>query len=305
MDMNGHFFEDFKLGQVFASDWRAITHGDQALYISFTGDRTPRFCDARDWIHPLLLFHMVFGQTVRDVSLNARANLGYANMIWHNSLRAGSAVRTRTEVIGLKENRSGQDGIVWVRSIGESESGPVLSFVRWVMVKKREEARTEWFESPVKPELPEAVASSSLIPVATLRDRGPRLGDYEVGQRIAHPDGFTLTEAEHRMFTRHFQNSARIHFDERISKPSLVYGGYPWSIGYASAYAGMEGRLGTLAVNSGTHARPTHAGDTLTTATEILDITDLGDCGALRCRMSVSNAREVVLVLDYWEAITR
>lgn len=303
--MNGNFFEDFELGQTFQSGWRAITTGDQALYISFTGDRTPAYCDARGWVHPLLLMHMVFGQTVRDVSLNARANLGYAEMVWHATLGAGEAVSTRTTVVGLKENKSGRDGIVYVESVGVSEAGPVLSFKRWVMVRKRDEARTPWFENPVRPDLESAVDPSSFAPIPVVAGPGPRFGDFEVEQRIEHPDGFTITEAEHRMFTRHFQNSARVHFDERQTKPSLVYGGYPWSIGYASSFTGMEGRLGTLAVNGGKHAAPTKAGDTLSAATVIMDKADLGYCGALRCRMLVYNGREVVLDLDYWEAVAK
>jgi len=62
--------------------------GDAALYIGLTGSRfalhaSNEFARAlgfeRAPIDDLLVFNIVFGKTVPDVSLNAIANLGYAN----------------------------------------------------------------------------------------------------------------------------------------------------------------------------------------------------------------------------------
>ena len=84
----GNFFEDFKRGaKLVHAVPRTITEGDASLYIGLTGDRSPLYSSAefarslgyrREPINDLLVFHMVFGKTVNDVSLNAVANLGYA-----------------------------------------------------------------------------------------------------------------------------------------------------------------------------------------------------------------------------------
>ena len=85
----GNFFEDFKLGQVIRHAVpRTVTAGDVALYIGLTGSRfalpsSDTFAQsigyARAPVDDLLVFHMVFGRTVSDISLNAIANLGYAD----------------------------------------------------------------------------------------------------------------------------------------------------------------------------------------------------------------------------------
>jgi len=67
-----------------------------------------------------------------------------------------------SEVIGLKENSSGDSGIVTVRTEGLDESDElVLSFARWVMVRKRDP------KSPATaaqvPELAGAVDATLLI----------------------------------------------------------------------------------------------------------------------------------------------
>ena len=84
----GNFFEDFRVGQELRhATPRTVTTGDAALYTALYGSRfvlTSSDDFARtlglpaapidDW----LAFHIVFGKTGPDISLNAVANLGYA-----------------------------------------------------------------------------------------------------------------------------------------------------------------------------------------------------------------------------------
>ena len=51
----------------------------------------------------LMVFHLVFGKTVPDISLNAVADLGCANVSWLKPVYPGDTIRSRTEVIGLKQ----------------------------------------------------------------------------------------------------------------------------------------------------------------------------------------------------------
>src|ERR687889_290141 len=85
---DGNFFEDFRIGQTIAhAAPRTVTAGDVALYNGLYGSRfavqsSDAFAQAigypRAPVDDLLIFHIVFGKTVPDVSINAVANLGYA-----------------------------------------------------------------------------------------------------------------------------------------------------------------------------------------------------------------------------------
>jgi 2-methylfumaryl-CoA hydratase len=116
--------------------------------------------------------------------------------------------------------------------------------------------------------------------------------DYLPGQRIAHPQGMTLEEAEHQLATRLYQNSARVHFNQHQQNASrhgrrIVYGGHVISVAHALSFDGLENVLGMAAWNAGSHTAPTFAGDTLFAWTDVLDRIDLGrdDIGGLRLRL--------------------
>jgi len=328
-----NFFEDFIVGTVFRCPTpRLLTDADRVAYIALTGDRSPLYCNADGIVHPLTVFHTVLGQTVRQISLNAIANLGYAALVWPKEVHTGDVITTEAEVIGLKENSNGQSGICYVRTTGRNQHGEtVLSYVRWVMVRKRGTRETPFRSSPVIPAPAREVQPEDLPTPArsTLSERetgGARyFGDYRAGERIDHIDGMTINDSDHMMFTRLYQNSARVHFDAIVTGGTpLVYGGLPVSIGYAQSFNGLENRLGICAINGGTHSNPVHSGDTLYTITEVLASEKRGpDYGALRLRMVVTkNERPgdgftimiadketgrqrhhpaVVLDLDYWD----
>ena len=147
----GNFFEDFERGATLVHAVpRTITEGDCALYIALTGDRYPLHCSAeyarslgfeRETVNDLLVFHMVFGKTVNDVSLNAVANLGYAGVRFLAPVYPGDTVRSVSEVLGKKENASGENGVVWVKTTGTNQRREkVLEYCRWVMVNKRDKS---------------------------------------------------------------------------------------------------------------------------------------------------------------------
>ena len=174
-------------------------------------------------VDDLLVFHIVFGKTVPDVSLNAVANLGYAGCRFLAPVYPGDTLTAVSEVIGLKENSSRKTGIVFVRSTGIKQDGSkVLEYVRWVMVRKRDEAAPAAGDHV--PRVPEAVLPNTLgdacppLDVAAydfaLAGSPHRFGDYAVGEKIDHVDGITVEEAEHQIATRLYQNTARIHFDQ-------------------------------------------------------------------------------------------
>jgi len=332
-----NFFENFRIGQkILCPTPRLLTEADRVAYISFTGDRTPLFCDSYGLIHPLIVFHTVLGQTVRPISLNAIANLGYTEMTWREPVKVGDEIRTTVEVIGLKENRNQKTGIVYVRTIGTNQrSQVVLQYCRWVMVRKNREEPTPFLDDPAIPSMAPLVNPHQLTGVPPNHFSPETTGgcffldDYSIGEKIYHLDGMTVNSSDHMSFTRLYQNSARVHYDTLAAGGSpLVYGGLSISFGYAQAFNGLENRLGIRAINSGTHANPVHAGDTLYSSSEVLDKVTLSDThGALRLRLLVaknephlesvpikvtdsSSGRErhntnIVLDLDYWELMAR
>ena len=343
----GHYFEDFEVGATLTHAVpRTITEGDQALYVALTGDRYPLHCSAelarslgyeRETVNDLLVFHMVFGKTVNDVSLNAVANLGYASVRFLAPVYPGDTVRSISEVVGKKENSNGKTGIVWVRTTGTNQRGDaVLDYYRWVMVHKRDPKTPTGAKEA--PSMPREVTPSELVVHEELDlsklEAWPSGGaayfdDYEKGERIFHVDGMTIEEAEHAMATRLYQNTAKVHFDGHGMKDSrfgkrLMYGGHIISVARALSFNGLENALAILAWNGGAHANPTFAGDTIYAFSDVLDVQPLPgreDCGAVRTRLVAMKNEDptkgdvsikidkdgkqvyhpsVVLDLDYW-----
>ncbi|TYO89178.1 MaoC family dehydratase [Oceanicella actignis] len=336
----GNFFEDFHVGQILRhATPRTLTEGDRALYGAlyptrfalYSSDDFARACGLpRSPLEELIGFHVAFGKTVPDVSLNAVANLGYAECRFLRPVYPGDTIATTSEVIGLKQNSNGRTGVVWVRSTATDQRGePVMSWARWVMVRKRDP------EAPapqtVVPELAPAVAASALVVPAGLDftdyDFGlagepHRWGDYAVGERIDHVDGVTIEEAEHMMATRLWQNTAKVHFNVNAREDGrrLIYGGHVISLARALSFNGLANAQMIAAINAGAHVAPCFAGDTVHAWSEVLDKaeTPAPGVGALRLRLvaarpeaasgplrdeSGRHAPGVLLDLDYWALI--
>ncbi len=339
---SGNFFEDFTVGQVIEhATPRTITEGDRALYgaiypTRFAIPSSAEFAAsvglAAHPVEELIGFHVAFGKTVPDVSLNAVANLGYAECRFHVPVVPGDTLRTRSEVIGLKQNSNGRTGVVWVRSTATNQRGEVaIDWARWVMVHKRDSSSPA--PETVVPALAPAVSAADLVVPAGLdlssydvpAAGSPHLlGDYEVGERIDHVDGVTLTDAEHMMATRLWQNTAKVHFntDARPDGKRLVYGGHVISLARALSFNGLANAQLVAAINAGAHVAPAFAGDTVHAWSEVLDtaVLDAPGVGALRLRLVATRGRDesmtlrspdgtyadgVLLDLDLWALIPR
>ena len=339
----GNFFEDFFIGQQIAhATPQTVTDGDISLYRALTGNRYAQYSSAEFArasglpglaIDPLHAFHVVFGKSVPDISLNAVANLGYADGRILRSVVPGDTLRTVSEVIGLKQNSNGRTGVVWVRTTGfNQEDAEVMRFVRWVMVNKRN-ADAPAPEALV-PDLPESVPANELTGFApmeswdfTLSGSRHAFEDYAVGEKINHVDGMTVEEAEHQIATRLYQNTAKVHFDGHGQRDSrfgkrLIYGGVVISIARALAFNGLGNAGQILAINAGSHVSPLFAGDTIYAWSEVLEAAELSEtAGALRLRLVAVKDQDpgafaykggdgkyldgVLLDFDYWAAIPR
>jgi 2-methylfumaryl-CoA hydratase len=304
--LTGRFFEDYRVGEVIEHAVpRTVTDGDRALYGAlypsrfalYSSDEFARSCGlARSPLEDLAAFHMVFGKTVPDISLNAVANLGYAEARFLLPVWPGDTLTASSEVIGLRENSSGRTGVVWVRSTGRNQRGEeVMSFCRWVMVRKRDVGAPA--PRSVVPDLAGSVEARDLrVPEGldftrydfALAGEPWRRGDYAIGERIDHSDRVTIEEAEHMMATRLWQNTAKVHFDATAREDGrrLIYGGHVISLARALSFNGLANAQMIAAINGGSHVAPCHAGDTVSAWSEILDLaeTDAPGVGALRVR---------------------
>lgn len=338
----GNFFEDFHVGDVIThATPRTLTEGDRALYGALYPSRFALWSSkefaaqsglAGAPLEELIGFHVAFGKTVPDVSLNAVANLGYAELRFHRPLLPGDTLTTSSEVIGLKQNSNGKSGVVYVRSTARDQHGDVaIEWARWVMVHKRD------IDSPapetVIPELSDRVDPSDLLIPATLdfshydyaqAGEQHRFDDYEVGEKIDHVDGVTLSESEHMMATRLWQNTAKVHFntEARPDGNRLIYGGHIISMARALSFNALANAQMIVAINGGSHASPAFAGDTVYAWSEVLEKAETSNpsVGALRLRLVATKGRDesmtlrgedgkyapgVLLDLDMWALIPR
>lgn len=332
----GRFFEDYAVGDVLHHAVpRTVSGGERALYHALYPARHALYSsDAfaqqsglpASPIDDLIAFHMVFGKTVPDVSLNAVANLGYGEGRWLLPVYPGDTLRSESEVIGVKQNSNGKTGVVWVRTRGRNQNDDVvLEYVRWVMVRKRDVDAPA--PTTIVPELAKSVAAADLVIPEGLDFTGydfalagepHRWGDYEIGEQIDHVDGVTIEEAEHMLATRLWQNTAKVHFDvnARPDGSRLIYGGHVISMARALSFNGLANAQMMVGLNSGAHANPCLSGDTIYAWSEVLDKSETSapGVGAIRLRLVATKGYapfalrgedgkyrpEVLLDLDYW-----
>jgi 2-methylfumaryl-CoA hydratase len=341
----GNFFEDFFVGQelVHATP-RTVTEGDVAVYQSLFGSRfavqsSSPFAECvgmpRSPVDSVLVFHLVFGKTVPDISLNAIANLGYADGRFGVPVFPRDTLSTISKVKGVKANKDGTTGVVYVRSRGVNQRGEmVCEYDRWVMVRKRDAGSPA--PATEVPTLPDRVGSEMLqtpFAIAEGAYDGALAGsqsaweDYAVGERIDHVDAMTIEESEHMSAARLYQNTAKVHFNLHVERQGrfgrrIVYGGHLISLARALSFNGLANAFAVVGINGGRHVNPSFAGDTIYAWSEVLERAALPgreDIGALRIRTVAAKDRAchdfpykdaaggydpaVVLDFDYWVVV--
>jgi 2-methylfumaryl-CoA hydratase len=224
-----------------------------------------------------------------------------------------------------------------VRSAGFKQDGTlVLEYVRWVMVRKRDEKAPS--PGDHVPRLPTEIELNLLgdacPPIKTdaydntLAGSRYRFADYTVGEKIDHSDGMTVEEAEHQIATRLYQNTARVHFNQFTEGQGrfgrrLIYGGHVISLARALSFNGLGNAFHIAGINGGRHVAPLFAGNTVFAWSQVLAKSELpkrDDVGAIRLRTVATKDKPcgdfpdkageaddpaVILDLDYWVLIPR
>ena len=145
----GLYFEEFEVGsEIKHALSKTIFESDNNLFSLMTMNYHPVHTNVdyasknqhgQILVVGTLVFSLVVGMTVPDISGKAIANLGYEEVRHLAPTFIGDTLYARTRVISKRESASKPDrGIVYVETIGYNQRGEdVISFRRNVLIKKK------------------------------------------------------------------------------------------------------------------------------------------------------------------------
>jgi acyl dehydratase len=157
----GRYFEEFEVGDVY-KHWpgKTITEYDDHLFCAITYNQHPLHSDrnyaenathfGRNVVVGNLVYSLVLGQSVPDVSGKAIANLEVTSLKHANPTFHGDTIYSETRVLDKRETSKGDRGVVTVQTIGYKQDGTIVcEFLRKILVPKRDSAPVE---QPGRPE---------------------------------------------------------------------------------------------------------------------------------------------------------
>ncbi len=149
-DHFGKYFEDYKKGDIY-KHWpgKTITESDNNLFTLLVMNHNPlhidkNYCEGTQHKKILvvgpLVFSLVAGMSVSDISGKAIANLDYEKITHDGPVFIGDTIYAQTEILGVRESKSKSDrGIIYVETTAHNQRGEkILTFRRHVLIKKRE-----------------------------------------------------------------------------------------------------------------------------------------------------------------------
>jgi len=145
----GRYLEDFETGTII-KHWpgKTITESDNNLFSLITMNLHPVHLDqnyaenaqhGKVLVVGTLVFSLVVGLTVRDISGKAIANLNYTEVKHHRPVHIGDTIYAETEVVSVRPSQSKNDrGVVKVTTKALNQNMElVLSFTREVLVQRK------------------------------------------------------------------------------------------------------------------------------------------------------------------------
>ena len=145
----GSFFEEFVEGEVIHHSLsKTIFESDNNLFSLLTMNHHPLHTNidyaykeqhGKVLVVGTLVFSLVVGITVPDISGKAIANLGYEDVKHLGSVFINDTIYAKTTVLEKQESKTRPDrGIVYVETIAYNQNNEsVLSFRRKVLIKKK------------------------------------------------------------------------------------------------------------------------------------------------------------------------
>ncbi len=147
----GNYFEDFKVGEVIHHSLsKTVYESDNNLFSLLTMNYHPVHTNAdyaskqqhgKVLVVGTLVFSLVVGFTVPDISGKAIANLDYEKVLHLAPTFIGDTLYARTEILEVRPSSSKTDrGIIYVETTGYNQDGiDVIRFRRHVLVKRKTE----------------------------------------------------------------------------------------------------------------------------------------------------------------------
>ncbi len=284
----GPYFDDLVVGRVF--DWApsmTLTSGVAAAHQSIVGDRLRLSLDAElahavtgvpgQLASPALVCDVAIGQST-VVTQRVKANLFYRGLVFHRFPLLGDTLFTRTEVVGLKQNRTQPTGLVALRMTTIDQVGRlVLDFYRCAMLPLSPGGNptadaddlSQIGAEPGPPADP-AGPMAGWNPAgpmagwnpAAFRERvpGPHFSEDMAGETLRSSADVVTSAPELARLTL---NIAAVHNDSRAGGRRLVYGGHTIGLALAQAARLLPNLAAVLAWQSCDHTGPVYEGDTL------------------------------------------
>ncbi len=133
----GHLYHDFDVGQVFRHHWgRTIFESDNILFTTLTMNYNPlyfnreyakRFGHKDIVINPILVFKIVLGLSVEDLSEIGGPFLGVDDLQFLKTVYPGDTLYAQSEVIDKRESESRPKfGVVSWHTIGKNQNSEIV-----------------------------------------------------------------------------------------------------------------------------------------------------------------------------------
>jgi len=264
------YFEDLPVGTVFEdAPALTLTEGHAALHQAICGDRLRLALDrtlgaavlgpGAPLAHPALVWDVAIGQSTLATG-RVIANLFYRGLLLRRPVRLGDTLRTTTEVVARRENRSRPTGlaVLRIRTV-DQEDRPVLDFSRCAMLPLRGEPTGEAGDEVGGAE---DLGHEDLVAAAAGYDLSalPAGGDVAEGEL----EGGDVVDSAPAL-ARLTLNVAMAHLDATRAAHGqrLVYGGHTIAIAAAQAARAAPGLVTILGWHAADHTGPVFEGDTL------------------------------------------
>jgi acyl dehydratase len=300
------FFEDLPVGRRFAeAPALTLTEGHAALHQAICGDRLALALDrglgeavlgaGPPLAHPALVWDVAIGQSTVATG-RVIANLFYRGLLLRRPVRLGDTLRTTTEVVARRENRSRPTGlaVLRIRTV-DQEDRPVLDFSRCAMLPLRGAPTGQPGDEVGGAEdlnHDTLVAAADDLELAAFRERapGPHFDAIAAGWDDELEGGDVVDSAP--ALARLTLNVAMAHLDAGRAAHGrrLVYGGHTIALAAAQASRALPGLVTILGWHAADHTAPVFEGDTLRSRLELEAREPLpGGGGLLHLRSVVSS----------------
>ena len=149
-DSFGSYFDEYQIGDTYRH-WpgKTITESDNNLFTLLVMNHNPLHIDkkysknsqhGKILVLGTLVFSLVAGMSVSDISGKAIANLDYESILHHLPVFIGDTIYAESKILDKKISKSKLNrGIIYVETIGYNQlEKKVISFRRNVLIKRAE-----------------------------------------------------------------------------------------------------------------------------------------------------------------------